>query len=143
RRLLIEDACRHLWRRAGLVPLSYQLETCRRVIEELHGRAVLADEVGLGKTIEAGMILKEYMLRGLVRRALVLAPATLTWQWQAELREKFDIPVVLQRTEHDWERCAVLVASLDAAKRAPHCDIIQRLDYDLLIVDEAHRLKNA
>src|SRR5690606_33218532 len=41
------------------------------------------------------------------------------------------------------ERCAVLVASLDAAKRAPHCDIIQRLDYDLLIVDEAHRLKNA
>lgn len=142
-RLLVEEHCRHLWRRAGLVPLAYQLETCRHVIEQLHGRAVLADEVGLGKTIEAGMILKEYMLRGLVRRALILAPASLTWQWQTELREKFGIPAVIQRTEYDWERCPVLIASLDTAKRPPHCQIVQGLEYDLLVVDEAHRLKNA
>ncbi len=103
---------------------------------------MLADEVGLGKTIEAGMILKEYMLRGLVRRALILAPASLTWQWQLELREKFDIPAVRQRTEYDWERCNVIVASLDTAKRPPHCHIVHNIDYDLLIVDEAHRLKN-
>src|SRR5690606_29983921 len=110
------------------------LQTCRRVIEQMRGRAILADEVGLGKTIEAGMILKEYMLRGLVRRALVLAPASLTWQWQLELREKFGIPAVRQRSRHDWERCSVLVASLDTAKRPPHRDVVHGLDYDLLIV---------
>ncbi len=142
-RLLIEEQCRELWRRAGVVPYPYQLQTCRRVIEQMRGRAILADEVGLGKTIEAGMILKEYMLRGLVRRALVLAPASLTWQWQLELREKFGIPAVRQRSRHDWERCSVLVASLDTAKRPPHRDVVHGLDYDLLIVDEAHRLKNS
>src|SRR5690606_26854297 len=77
------------------------------VVEDMDGRAILADEVGLGKTVEAGMILKEYMLRGLVRRALVLAPASLTWQWQLELREKFGIPAVRQRGLHDWEGCPV------------------------------------
>ena len=97
-RLLIEEQCRELSRHAGVVPYPYQLQTCRRVIEQMRGRAILADEVGLGKTIEAGMILKEYMLRGLVRRALVLAPASLTWQWQLELREKFGIPAVRQRS---------------------------------------------
>ncbi|OUM92878.1 MAG: hypothetical protein BAA04_13750 [Firmicutes bacterium ZCTH02-B6] len=142
-RLLIEEHCRERWRQAGLVPYPYQLATCRRVIREMHGRAILADEVGLGKTIEAGMILKEYMLRGLVRRALILAPASLTWQWYWELKEKFGIAAALQRSEYDWERCAVVVASLDTAKRAPHCDIIQRVDYDLLIVDEAHKVKNS
>lgn len=141
--LLIETHCRERWRQVGLVPYPYQLATCRRVIDDMRGRAILADEVGLGKTIEAGMILKEYMLRGLVRRALILVPASLTWQWQLELREKFDIPAVRQRTEYDWERCSVVVASLDTAKRAPHGDIVQSIDYDLLIVDEAHRLKNA
>ena len=129
---------------SGLVPYPYQLATCRRVIDDMRGRAILADEVGLGKTIEAGMILKEYMLRGLVERALILVPASLTWQWQLELREKFDIPAVRQRATYDWERsCSVVVASLDTAKRAPHGDIVQSIDYDLLIVDEAHRLKNA
>ncbi len=51
----------------------------------MRGRALLADEVGLGKTIEAGLILKEYVLRGLVRRALVLAPVSLLTQWREEL----------------------------------------------------------
>jgi len=141
--LLIEAHCRERWRRVGLVPYPYQLATCRKVIRDMGGRAILADEVGLGKTIEAGMILKEYMLRGLVRRALILAPASLTWQWYLELKEKFGIAAALQRTEYDWERCPVLIASLDTAKRSPHCGIIHGLDYDLLIVDEAHKLKNA
>lgn len=142
-RLMIEEHCRERWHKVGLVPYPYQLRTCRRVIHDMRGRAILADEVGLGKTIEAGMILKEYMLRGTVRRAIILAPASLTWQWQMELREKFGIPAVRQRSEYDWERCSVIVASLDTAKRSPHRDIIHALDYDLLIVDEAHRLKNA
>lgn len=140
--LLIETYCRDLWEKAGLIPYPYQIETCRRIIDELRGRAIIADEVGLGKTIEAGMVLKEYMLRGLVQRALILAPASLTWQWDFELRDKFDIPSIKQRTEYDWQRADIVVASLDTAKRPPHRDIIHSLHYDLLIVDEAHRLKN-
>ena len=58
----------------------------------MHGKAILADEVGLGKTIEAGLILKEYMIRGLVKKALILVPASLVIQWVNELNEKFYIP---------------------------------------------------
>ncbi|MBO8142703.1 MAG: DEAD/DEAH box helicase [Firmicutes bacterium] len=141
-RLLVEDHCRERWRQKGVIPYPYQLATCRRVIAEMGGRAILADEVGMGKTVEAGMILKEYMLRGLVRRALILTPASLVWQWYAELRDKFGLGAAMQRSEHDWERCPVLVASLDTAKRPPHRDLVHGLTYDMLIVDEAHKLKN-
>ena len=48
----------------------------------------------------------------------------------------------IQRSEYDWERCPVLIASLDTAKRAPHSEIIQNVNYDLVIVDEAHKLRN-
>lgn len=130
------------WRRAGVIPYRHQLETARRVIEEFGGRAILADEVGLGKTVEAGLILREYMLRGQVERALILCPAALVWQWYHELREKFLISALLQRTEYDWERTDVIIASLDTAKRQPHADIIHGQEYDMLIIDEAHRLKN-
>src|SRR5690606_33836368 len=108
----------------------------------MNGRAILADEVGLGKTIEAGMIIKEYMLRGLARRVLILVPATLVWQWFAELRDKFGLVATRQRTVYDWERSDVVIASLDTAKRTPHRDVILRQRYDMLVVDEAHRLKD-
>src|SRR5699024_4773997 len=71
--------------------LSYQLEAAKTVIEEMNGRAILADEVGLGKTIEAGLILKEYIVRGLVKNALILVPASLVNQWIIEFRDKFNI----------------------------------------------------
>ena len=60
----------------------------------MRGRAILADEVGLGKTIEAGLILAELRLRGLADRALVIAPAGLVAQWQEELERKFAVPTV-------------------------------------------------
>src|SRR2546421_5797788 len=66
----------------GVGRYPYQERTCVRVLREMHGRAILADEVGLGKTVEAGLILKEYAIRGLVRRALILTPASLTGQWR-------------------------------------------------------------
>lgn len=125
-----------------LTPLKHQLETARKVIMEMCGRAILADEVGLGKTIEAGLILKEYMIRGLVKRTLILVPASLVLQWVRELNQKFGIPAVAQKKAYMWQQYDVVVASIDTAKRDPHREIVLGLDYDMLIIDEAHKLKN-
>lgn len=126
----------------GLTPLPHQIETASQVIREMHGRALLADEVGLGKTIEAGLILKEYMTRGLVKKVLILVPASLVVQWVRELNTKFAIPAVGQKKEYMWKSYDVIVASVDTAKRPPHREHILNQAYDLLIVDEAHKLKN-
>ncbi|MGY4112487.1 DEAD/DEAH box helicase [Aeribacillus sp. SP014] len=125
-----------------VTPLPHQLEVAQTVVEKLNGKAILADEVGLGKTIEAGLILKEYMIRGLVKKVLILVPASLVSQWVRELNEKFYIPAVEQKKSYVWEQCDVVVSSLDTAKRSPHKEIIHRLDYDMVIIDEAHKLKN-
>ena len=80
----------------GVVRYPHQERTCMRVLREMRGRAILADEVGLGKTIEAGLLLKEYAIRGLVRRALILTPASLTGQWQEEMESKFELPFLAE-----------------------------------------------
>lgn len=122
--------------------LSHQLECAKQVIEKMNGRAILADEVGLGKTIEAGLILKEYMIRGIVKKVLILVPASLVNQWVKELNEKFYIPAIAQKKAYMWEQYDVLVSSIDTAKRPPHRDIVLDQQYDLVIIDEAHKLKN-
>jgi SNF2 family DNA or RNA helicase len=127
---------------SGLTPLPHQLEVAKQVVENMNGKAILADEVGLGKTIEAGLILKEYMIRGLVKKVLILVPASLVTQWAFELNTKFYIPAMTQRKSYVWEQADVVVSSIDTAKRNPHRDIIFKLDYDLIIIDEAHKLKN-
>lgn len=124
-----------------VTPLPHQIDTARKVLFEMRGRAILADEVGLGKTIEAGLILKEYIVRGLVQKVLILVPASLVLQWVRELNQKFAIPAVAQKKPHSWQN-AVVVASMDTAKRDPHRDILLGNEYDLVIVDEAHKLKN-
>ncbi|MDV2885579.1 SNF2-related protein [Alkalihalophilus pseudofirmus] len=125
-----------------LDPFPHQIEVANTVIEQMNGKAILADEVGLGKTIEAGLILKEYMIRGLVKKALILVPASLVSQWAIELNTKFHIPATPQRKTYVWEQCDVVVASIDTAKRQPHRDIVMNQSYDLIIIDEAHKLKN-
>jgi len=125
-----------------LKPLPHQLEVAKQVVENMNGKAILADEVGLGKTIEAGLILKEYMIRGLVKKVLILVPASLVSQWAYELNSKFFIPAVVQRKSYVWESCDVIVSSIDTAKRSPHREIIFDQHYDFIIVDEAHKLKN-
>ncbi|MCM3783079.1 DEAD/DEAH box helicase [Neobacillus mesonae] len=124
-----------------LTPLPHQIDTARRVLFEMSGRAILADEVGLGKTIEAGLILKEYLIRGLVSKVLILVPASLVLQWVRELNSKFGIPAVAQKKAYSWQN-DVVVASMDTAKRDPHQEILMSSDYDMIIVDEAHKLKN-
>ncbi len=121
---------------------QHQEQAVRKVLQEMRGRAILADEVGLGKTIEAGVILKEYVLRGLVQRVLILVPASLVGQWRSELKEKLDLDFSVARTPRDFE-AAKIVASIDTAKRPVHREIIQRTPWDLVIVDEAHRLRNS
>ncbi|WP_100010676.1 DEAD/DEAH box helicase [Lentibacillus sediminis] len=122
--------------------LEHQESTAEQVIEQMNGRAILADEVGLGKTIEAGLILKEYMIRGQVKKALILAPASLVNQWVRELNEKFYIPAIAHRKNYNWDQYEVAVTSIDKAKRSPHREAILDMDYDLILIDEAHKLKN-
>jgi superfamily II DNA or RNA helicase len=126
----------------------YQEETARKVLRRFRGRALLADEVGLGKTIEALMVLKEYIQRGMVKSALILTPASLTGQWTEELREKFglefpssDDPGFRAMGEAAWEQ-PFLVASINQAKSKKNYALVTGREYDLVIVDEAHHLKN-
>ncbi|MGA7874923.1 MAG: SNF2-related protein [Desulfoferrobacter sp.] len=128
--------------------LWYQEETARKVMRTFRGRAILADEVGLGKTIEAGLILKEYVMRGLVGSALVLTPSSLVHQWQEEMSDKFALefvssndPLARQDPESFWKQPFV-VASIHTAKTKRHFAEVTGRNYDLVIVDEAHHLKN-
>lgn len=126
----------------GVTAYEHQLQTVRTVLERMNGRALLADEVGLGKTIEAGLVLKEYLLRGLVKRVLILTPASLITQWQQELKTKFDLHFKNHQEISDWEDSDLVIASLDTAKSQKNQKAVQKIQYDLLIIDEAHKLKN-
>ena len=126
----------------NLTPLRHQLEVASTVIERMNGKAILADEVGLGKTIEAGLILKEYLIRGLVKKALILAPASLINQWIEELNYKFYIPAIPYKKNYVLDNYSVVVMSMDTAKKSPHKEAIISQDYDMIIIDEAHKLKN-
>src|SRR5436309_3291804 len=126
----------------GVARYDHQERTALRVLRDMRGRAILADEVGLGKTIEAGLVLKELAVRGLVRRALVRTPAALTDQWRGEMETKVSLPFAVLRSVRDWDRRPFLIASMDTAKREPHRGAAQARPWDLIVVDEAHRLKN-
>jgi len=126
---------------------QHQIDAALRALRDMRGHALLADEVGLGKTIEAGIIMKELLARGLVRTVLVLTPASLTEQWREELSVKFheeftqverldDLREMASAEEGRW------IVSLDRAKLRDYSEAILAREYDLLVVDEAHKLKN-
>jgi SNF2 family DNA or RNA helicase len=132
----------------GVETYWYQLETVRKVLKQFRGRVLLADEVGLGKTIEAGIVLKEYLLRGMTERVLVLTPATLVGQWREEMAAKFEIEFATSYDsqlrndpEKFWSQPRV-ISSIAMARRAEHQEILAKQNYDIVIVDEAHHLKN-
>ncbi|MBX9864942.1 MAG: DEAD/DEAH box helicase family protein [Hyphomicrobium sp.] len=154
-----------------VIPLPHQLLALQRAISGDRIRYLLADEVGLGKTIEAGLILRELKIRGLVRRILVVAPAGLVLQWQSEMKTHFgeDFRLILPGTfaalrqagavgedENLWRMQHQVICTVDSVKpmdtrRGWSQDQIARYNrerfedlvsagWDLIIVDEAHRL---
>lgn len=156
---LLEDALRVALRpgfdtlislpRLRFEPFVHQLRAASVVLRRMRGRAILADEVGLGKTIEAGLVLSELYARGLARRVLILVPAGLVGQWAEELRSKFGLSCAVLGGGASggaaWDPDAgegIALASLAVARRAPHRGVVSARPWDLVVVDEAHRCKN-
>jgi len=133
---------------AGVEHLPHQIETVRKVLRHFRGRVLLADEVGLGKTIEACLLLREYLLRGLIKRILILVPTPLVSQWREELRSKFglEFSVPPRTREADrpeyWAAADRVLASLSFAKSKRRADAVAAAPWDLVVVDEAHHCKN-
>ena len=131
----------------GVEHFPHQVETVRRVLRHFRGRVLLADEVGLGKTIEACLLLREYLLRGLVRRVLILVPPALVSQWHEELISKFSlefsVPAASAGFGPDWwARNDRVLASMSLAKSRKNFDAVTACAWDLVVVDEAHHCKN-
>src|SRR5690242_19828173 len=100
--------------------LPHQIDVALRALKHMGGRALLADEVGLGKTIEAGIILKELGVRGLARRVLILTPAALVDQWQGELESKFFERFDTPNEPSEWRRVRRGIVSYARATRQAH-----------------------
>lgn len=158
---------------SNVIPLPHQIHALSRAISGDRVRYLLADEVGLGKTIEAGLVIRELKLRGLVRRTLVVAPKGIATQWVAEMQthfnEKFQLvlgddigalqrlaPAIGDHRSSMWSLFDQVVVSLDSVKpmdrrrgwsaervaeynRNRYEDLVTA-GWDLIIVDEAHRL---
>jgi superfamily II DNA or RNA helicase len=134
---------------ARVDPLPHQLEAVYEYILPLPQiRFLLADDAGAGKTIMAGLLLKELKLRGLVSRTLIVTPANLAFQWQREMRdrfrERFDIirGIDLRNAYgvNPWQDKPQVITSMDWAKREEVLESLGRTSWDLIIVDEAHRM---
>lgn len=127
--------------------LPYQIEGALKILRDFNGSALLADEVGLGKTITSGLVLKECIVRGFAKRVLIITPPSLVNQWQHELKDKFELDFQVIEKESDWDNATLALASIDRIKifnkqtkefkhKKAHA-----ISWDLLMVDEAHKLK--
>ncbi|MFZ5954924.1 MAG: DEAD/DEAH box helicase [Nanoarchaeota archaeon] len=127
--------------------LPYQTNGALRILRDFNGSALLADEVGLGKTITAGLVLKESIVRGFVTKALILTPPSLVDQWVSELKEKFELDFKIIENPSDWKKANFAIASIDRVKaydkelRRFRHEEAHNISWDILIVDEAHKLK--
>jgi superfamily II DNA or RNA helicase len=130
-------------------PLPHQLEAVYDYLLKLaRVRFLLADDAGAGKTIMAGLLIRELELRGLAERILIVCPANLAFQWQRELKEKFDTKFLVLKGQdireqfgvNQWLERSRVITSLDLAKRAEILPGLRQVHWDLVIVDEAHRM---
>ena len=134
---------------ARVDPLPHQLEAVYEYLLKLPSvRFLLADDAGAGKTIMAGLLIRELKLRGLAERIAIVCPANLTFQWQRELREKFEETFFVlkggdirnQFGANEWQERNQVITSLDLAKRNDVLPGLKQARWDLVIVDEAHRM---
>lgn len=135
--------------RSRISLLPHQLWVCHRALREWPVRLLIADDVGLGKTVEAGLILWPLIARGMIRRLLVLTPASLVEQWQSRMRQMFDIRLSIYQPELDrgrrdfWNVHQQVVASLPTMRldrNDRHERLLDAPGWDMVIVDEAHHL---
>ena len=138
-----------IFSRSRIALLPHQLWVCHRALKQWPIRLLVADDVGLGKTIEAGLILWPLLSSGAVRRLLILTPASLVVQWQYRLRTMFDIRLAVYRSDVDtprvdfWNTHNQVVASLPtlrADRGGRHERLLEAPGWDMVIVDEAHHL---
>ena len=129
--------------------LPHQLWVCRRVLETWPTRWLVADDVGLGKTIEAGLVFWPLIAKGTVRRLLIICPASLVEQWSHRLRTMFDIRVAIYAGNADTDRTdfwgthdkvAASLQQLRAERKGRHRRLLESDPWDLVVVDEAHHL---
>ncbi|WP_160135554.1 DEAD/DEAH box helicase [Halococcus salsus] len=132
----------------------YQVQAAYEILNSYDHRYLIGDEVGLGKTIEAGIVIEELIARGRADRVLIVAPAPLTVQWQEEMREKFDRNFVIYdrdtvrtyRRSHPnqnvWLQEDLIITSIDFAKQDDVLEALQNLEegWDAAVFDEAHHL---
>jgi len=127
--------------------LPYQREGALKLLRDLNATALLADEVGLGKTITTAMVIKEGIVRGFLKKIVILTPPSLVDQWVAELKEKFELNFHIIESPEDWEKYDFAIASIDRVKTFNRVEgkfrhhLAHKVLWDLVIVDEAHKLK--
>ncbi len=143
--------------RLSLMP--HQINVAHRLSEEHFPRAILADEVGLGKTIEAGIFIKEMMARNLAERALIVVPASLVRQWHFEMQNKFNMEFVVydskkvkelktkgnykfqEPIQNPFFYDKLIICSLQFARNKKYAELISQVFWDIAIFDEAHHLR--
>jgi len=142
-----------------LTLMPHQINVAHRLSEEFFPRVILADEVGLGKTIEAGIYMKEMIARNLVERILIIVPATLVKQWQFEMKNKFNIDFIIydgkryknlkkkgtnkysNQLENPFYYDNLIICSLQFARNPKYRDLLSQISWDVVIFDEAHHLR--
>jgi len=138
-----------------LTLMPHQINVAHRLSEEYLPRVILADEVGLGKTIEAGIYIKEMMARNLVERILIIVPATLVKQWQFEMSNKFNIQFTIYDSkkikeikrskyvdlQNPFYYDNLIICSLQFARNRKYIELLSQISWDIAIFDEAHHLR--
>jgi len=127
--------------------LPHQVQAAIHVMDMLKPRILIADEVGLGKTVEAGLIIKELILKYNYKKVLIVMPAPLVYQWQSELKLKFneDFTIIngstLKKNPGVMNQAKKVIVSIDLLREKNHWGLFLHQNFDIVVFDEAHRLR--
>lgn len=140
-----------------IIPYPHQINVADSIVNHFPSRYLLADEVGLGKTIEAGLALKELYLMGMVNRVMIISPKNVLKQWQEELREKFNLhfhifdgfyfydpwgKAISAESGNPWNDFDLVITSGPLVRRPKRAEVlISAKPWDIVIIDEAHHMR--